>query len=78
MLVYTYLYTEGGVWNQVQRDKKDMSTNYSNPLMLMDDTLIGIGAFVAIEGRKPTPDERKMIEEAVREQWEDYRDGVDL
>ena len=78
MLVYTYLYTEGGVWNQVQRDKKDMSTNYSNPLMLMDDSLIGIAAFVAIEGRKPTPDEREMIEEAVREQWEDYRDGVDL
>lgn len=78
MLGYTYLYTEGGVWNQMQRDKKDMSTNYSNPLMLMDDTLIGISAFVAIEGRKPTAEERKMIEESVREQWEEYRDGVDL
>jgi len=78
MLLYTYLYTEGGVWNQVQRDKKDMSTNYSNPLMLMDDTLIGISAFVAIEGRKPTEEEREMIEEAVREQWADYRDGVEL
>jgi len=78
MLVYTYLYTEGGVWNQVQRDKKDMSTNYSNPLMLMDDTLIGVAAFVAMEGRKPTEAEQEMIEESVREMWEDYRDGVEL
>jgi len=78
MLIYTYLYTEGGVWNQVQRDKKDMSTNYSNPLMLMDDTLIGISAFVAVEGREPTDEEMEMIENAVRRQWERYRDGVEL
>lgn len=78
MLVYTYFYTEGGVWNQVQRDKKDLSTNYSNPMMLMDDTLIAVGAFVALKDRKPTEEEREMIEEAIRNQWEEYREGVDL
>lgn len=76
--VYTYLYTEGGVWNQVGRDRQDLSTNYAGPTMAMDDTTIGVAAFVAIHGRKPNPDERQLIEDAVREQWDDYRDGITI
>lgn len=76
--VYVYLYTEGGVWNQVSRDRRDLSTNYVSPGNLMDDTLIGVADFVARNGRKPTPKERQMIEEAVREQWEDFRDGIEI
>lgn len=78
MVIYTYLYTEGGVWNQVARDRQDLSTNYAAPTMLMDDVTIGVAAFVALQGRKPTTEERAMIEAAVREQWEEYRDGIDL
>jgi hypothetical protein len=77
-VIYVYLFTEGGVWNQVSRDRADMSTNFAGPTMAMDDTLIGISTFVALNGRKPTEEERKEIEEAVKEQWDDYRDGVDL
>lgn len=75
-VVYTYLYTEGGVWNQVARDRQDLSGNYSTPTMLMDDVCIGIGQFVAENGRKPTDDERQMIQEAVKEQWQEYRHGI--
>jgi len=77
-IVYVYYYTEGGVWNQVARDRQDMSSNFGGPTMAMDDTLIGIAQFVAIQGRKPTAEEREMIEEAVKEQWTEYRDGIDL
>lgn len=73
---YIYAYSEGGVWNQVSRDRQDLSTNFSNPTMGMDDTLIGIAAFVAANGRKPDEEEREMIEQAVREQWNEYRDGI--
>lgn len=76
--VYVYLYTEGGVWNQVSRDRQDLSTNFSGPSMLMDDVLIGIAHFVAEKGREPDEDEIAMIEAAVETQWRRYRDGVEL
>lgn len=75
-IVYTYLYTEGGVWNQVARDRQDLSTNYAGPTMAMDDVTIGVAAFVAMQGRKPTEDERKMIQDGVKEQWMEYRNGL--
>lgn len=77
-IVYTYLYTEGGVWNQVSRDRADLSGNYAPPTMLMDDVCIGIGQFVAEHGREPTQDELDMIERAIRRQWSQYRDGIDI
>lgn len=77
-LAFTYYYTEGGVWNQMARDRQDLSRNYATPSMLMGQTMIGISAFVAINEREPTEQEREMIEEAVRDQWEGYRDGVTL
>lgn len=76
LTVYTYFYNEGGVRNQVSRDRQDLSTNYSGPTMLMDDVCIGIGQFVAENGRKPTAEERALIQEAVHEQWDEYRDGI--
>ena len=30
-LVFTYLYAEGGVWNQMSRDRQDLSSNFANP-----------------------------------------------
>lgn len=77
-IVYVYFYNEGGVRNQVSRDRQDLSNNYSAPAMLMDDTVTGVSNFVAINGRRPTEDEREMIEAAVREQWLEYRDGIDI
>lgn len=76
--VYTYLYTEGGVWNQVGRDRQDLSTNYAGPTMAMDDTVIGVAVFAALHGREPTDGERELIESVVREQWDGYRDGIQI
>lgn len=75
-VVYTYYFTEGGVWNQMARDRQDLSTNYAGPTMAMDDVTIGVATFVAMQGRKPTPEEREMIQDAVREQWDEYRSGL--
>jgi len=74
-LVYVYLYTEGGVWNQVAKDRQDLSNDFSGPTMKMDDTLIGVAVFAAINGREPDEDEIRTIERAVDGQWRDYRDG---
>lgn len=78
VISYAYFFTEGGVWNQQARDKKDLSTNFSGPSMLMDNICVGIAMFVAEEGRRPTAEEREMIVSSVREQWEEFRDGVEI
>lgn len=78
MPVYTYLYTEGGVWNQVSRDRVDLSTNFSGPTMMIDDTLIGVAMFAAEKGRPPDKDEFEAIEDAVARYWEEYRDGIEV
>lgn len=77
-IAYIYYFTEGGVWNQVSRDRQDMSTNFSGPTMKMDDTLIGVAVFAAIHGRSPQDDEVDMIEDAVDGQWKEYRNGIAL
>lgn len=77
-LAYAYYYTEGGVWNQVGRDRTDMSTNWSGPNMRMDDELIGSAVFAAMHGRPPDDDEQDAIAEAVDRKWRDFRNGVEL
>lgn len=78
ILTYAYLYAEGGVWNQVSRDRNDMSNNFATPRDVIDDTLIATGVFAALNGRAPDEDEQEQILNAVRTQWETFRDGIDL
>lgn len=78
VLAFAYLYSEGGVWNQVSRDRSDLSNNFSTPRDVIDDTLIATGVFAAVNGRPPDDDEKDAIRTAVRGQWEEFRDGIDL
>jgi len=78
VLGYAYLYSEGGVWNQVSRDRSDMSNNFATPRDVIDDTLIAVGVFAAINGREPEGEELEHIQDAVRSQWEEFRHGIDL
>lgn len=78
LLVFTYLYTEGGVWNQMARDRADLSGNYATPRARINTEMAAMAYFAAIEGRKPDPEERETIEETIAEVWADRRDGVEL
>lgn len=78
MPVYAWLYSEGGVWNQVERDKTDLSNNYAGPLVKIDDETIGAAVFAAIHGRPPDSDEIEAIESAVNERWQKHRHGIEL
>lgn len=78
VLGFAYLYSEGGVWNQVSRDRSDLSNNFATPRDVIDDTLIATGVFAAQNGRPPDDDEQRAIRQAVRSQWEEFRDGIDL
>ena len=78
LAVFAYGYSEGGVWNQMARDRSDMSSNHATPRSKINTELTGVALFAALEGREPDAEERAAIEAAVDEQWRERRDGVEL
>jgi len=44
--VYAYLFFEGGVWNQVSRDRQEKSSNFASPSQRIGNEL-GAAAIVA-------------------------------
>lgn len=78
LLGYTYFYTESGAWNQVSRDRQDLSSNFAGPSMRMDDELIARGVLAAQKGEKLTEGEREAIKEELDEGFEEFRHGISL
>jgi len=77
-LVFTYLYTEGGVWNQVSRDRQDLSSNFAGPSMRMNNELLARGILAAQEQRELTTDERQAIKNELDDAFEEFRRGIEL
>lgn len=82
-IVFTYLYTEGGVFNQKNRDRTDLGDNYSGPTMLMDKRLeakqLAHLAYVLQNGQDKSVDEiQAEMQEITDEEWVALRDGVDI
>lgn len=77
-LVFTYLYTEGGVWNQMARDRKDLSTNFAGPSMRMNNELLARAVLAAQEQRALSSEEREAIKRELDAAFEEYRDGIEL
>lgn len=77
-VAFAYYNTEGGIYNQKNRDKMDAGQNFAGPEQLIDDVLIGTAHFAAREKRAPTAEEQAAIRQAVAEQWSEFRDGIDL
>jgi len=77
-LIFTYLYTEGGVWNQMARDRQDLSSNFAGPSMRMNNELIARGILAAQETRELSEEEREAIKRELDEAFEEYRDGIEL
>lgn len=75
---YAYLYSEGGVWNQVSRDRVDLSTNFAGPTMRIDDEFIARGILAGERGRELSEEEREAISGELDRAWKQYRDGYDI
>jgi len=76
LVVYTYLYNEGGVRNQVSRDRQDLSNNFVGPTMRLDDELIARAVLAAQKGDQLTDQEREAISQELDAAWTEYRDGL--
>jgi hypothetical protein len=77
-VVYTYLYTEGGVWNQVARDRQDMSGNWAGPNGLIQAKMTARTLAAADAARELTVDERAAVDAEADAVFTEHRDGVDL
>lgn len=77
-LLFTYLYTEGGVWNQMARDRQDLSSNFAGPNMRMNNELLARGILAARETRALSEEERQAIKTELDTAFDEYRDGIDL
>jgi hypothetical protein len=75
---YAYLFFEGGVWNQVSRDRADMSGNYVAPGGRINAELWAraVGPLMT-DGEFDDEDRRQMIEE-LDKAYQDRRDGITL
>jgi hypothetical protein len=77
-VVYTYAYTEGGVWNQQRRDKADMATNWAGPNMLIQARMMARALRAAEKGEPLDEQEVNALTEESERMWQDMRDGVDI
>lgn len=78
MLVFTYLYTEGGVWNQMNRDRQDLSSNFASPSMRISHELFARGLLAGEETSELSDEQRRAIKQELNRAFEEYRDGLDL
>lgn len=78
---YTWAYTEGGVWNQVSRDRNDLSDNFAAPGMAMGMTLQGRQRAVIAEAIQEDYDReriRERMDEETAALLQEFRDGIDV
>jgi hypothetical protein len=76
--LFAYLYTEGGVWNQMARDRQDMSNNFASPNGLIVAQMQATALAAAQKGEPLTEREREAVREEARETFDSLRDGVEL
>lgn len=75
---YAYLFFEGGVWNQVARDRADMSHNFSEPAQRIENEMAVIPLAAALKGRELTDKEREIAKRELDAVYMEYRDGYEL
>jgi len=77
-IVYTYLYTEGGVWNQVRRDQADLSNNYADPNARINAELTNRGLAAALQDEELTESQRQACQAELDATFAELRDGIEI
>lgn len=76
--IYAYMFAEGGVWNQVARDRQDMSSNFASPNQRIGTELSALSLAAAMKGRELTDEEREAALSELDAAFDRNRDGYDL
>jgi len=77
-LAFAWLYTEGGVWNQMARDRRDMSSNFAAPQGRINAEMTACAIVAGIQGEPLDDAQREAIGEESEAIFAEYRDGVDI
>lgn len=75
-VLYTYLYTEGGVWNQVQRDQADLSNDYADPNSRINSEMSARAIVAALQASELDEDQIDAVVTEADLTYEQYRDGI--
>lgn len=75
---YAYYYFEGGVWNQVARDRADQSSNFAAPSQWIGNEFTVRGLAAWEKGEPLTEAERELIHQELEAVFQEHRDGVDV
>lgn len=78
MLIFTYLYTEGGVWNTMARDRRDLSNNFAGPNARIVTEMTARTIAAHFEGQELSEQEREVIRNELDSAFFELRDGIDL
>jgi len=76
--IYVFLYTEGGVWNQVARDRQDLSNNFAAPSSRIRAEMLARTLRACEKGESLSADEREAMDEELEAAFRDLRDGIEL
>lgn len=72
---YAYYYSEGGVWNQVSRDRADMSSDFSAPSQAIGTEMTARALRAAERGDELSSEERRAVRCEVDAAYSELRDG---
>lgn len=75
---YAWAYVELGIFNRKNRERMDRGDNFSGPGMYMGNSIQAQAFARALEAVNDGEDPTEAAEEAVRERWRDFRNGIDV
>lgn len=75
---YVYTFSEEGIWNQVQRDRRDLSNNFAGPNGYIVSRIQAKAIVAGLQGAELSDEQEKAIEAMATEEFEALRDGVEL
>lgn len=75
---YAWLFFEGGVWNQVSRDRQDMSSNFASPSQWIGNEFTVMGWAAWQKGEPLSEEERELIRQEQRRVFQENRNGKQL
>lgn len=76
--VYAWAFFEGGVWNQVSRDRADMSGNFAGPGARISAEMQARALAAAMQEAPLTDEQREAVEAESDQAFGEFRDGVPI
>ncbi len=76
--IYVYLFAEGGVWNQVARDRRDLSNNFAGPNARISNEMLARALAAWDKGEELNDRERELLQTELDAAFYDLRRGLEI